>query len=245
MEILDFHGLFRVAIKVGVTVVAITTLYFMWRWWPRRPGDGPVPVRLPGMSLATKRLAPTPTQSLVLSIRELPVAQGAGLLAYMTRLPGVRVVATKADSDSDSFDGFFVYKERLYSLETGFLRNVIGLRGEPPDEAAFAEVERHVQSYSWPQWVLTLGTQLRFLFLPRAPPLDKYRPFRADEGRSVASRPASRGSDDGIDPVAEAEVFLAFGHRKEAIALLEQAAEENPANDDVRRRLLELKAGSQ
>ena len=43
------------------------------------------------------------------------------------------------------------------------------------------------------------------------------------------------------DPLAEAEVYLAYGRKKQALELLEKAFRENPRRNDIREKLRELK----
>jgi tetratricopeptide (TPR) repeat protein len=44
-----------------------------------------------------------------------------------------------------------------------------------------------------------------------------------------------------VDPIAEAEVYLAYGRRDQAIAILESALRTNPQDYALQKRLLEIK----
>ena len=57
--------------------------------------------------------------------------------------------------------------------------------------------------------------------------------------RSNESRPKA-----GPDPLAEAEVYLAYGRREKAIAILSAGLQSDPARDDIRKRLFEIKVGT-
>ncbi|HEY8025919.1 MAG TPA: tetratricopeptide repeat protein [Burkholderiaceae bacterium] len=46
------------------------------------------------------------------------------------------------------------------------------------------------------------------------------------------------------DPIREANVYLAFGRKAQAQRVLEEAAKENPARDDVLQKLAEIKRSS-
>ena len=40
-----------------------------------------------------------------------------------------------------------------------------------------------------------------------------------------------------IDPISEAEVYLAYGNREQAVALLKKAAEDHPERQDIRDKI--------
>jgi Tfp pilus assembly protein FimV len=50
-----------------------------------------------------------------------------------------------------------------------------------------------------------------------------------------------KGDGDGVDPIAEAAVYVAYGRKNQAIALLEEALRHNPAREDIATKLRELK----
>lgn len=55
-------------------------------------------------------------------------------------------------------------------------------------------------------------------------------------------RSASAGSESSyVDPLAEAEVYLAYGRKQQAIETLEQALRNDDSRHDIRRKLSELK----
>jgi hypothetical protein len=56
----------------------------------------------------------------------------------------------------------------------------------------------------------------------------------------------SRRRDDRsvvVDPIAEADVYLAYGRRKQAISILEEASRANPSDERIRKRLHDVAAG--
>jgi hypothetical protein len=58
-------------------------------------------------------------------------------------------------------------------------------------------------------------------------------------------RPAvpAGGAGESVDPLAEAEVYLAYGRREQAVEILKDALAANPARQDIRKRLAEIAAG--
>lgn len=52
---------------------------------------------------------------------------------------------------------------------------------------------------------------------------------------------ARRRTAKPVDPIAEAEVYLAYGRRDQAIAILESALRTNPQDYALQRRLSEIK----
>lgn len=61
---------------------------------------------------------------------------------------------------------------------------------------------------------------------------------RRRESRSSGTLAAVRS----VDPLEQAELYLARGWRAEAIATLEQAIERDPGREDVRRTLAQLES---
>jgi hypothetical protein len=55
--------------------------------------------------------------------------------------------------------------------------------------------------------------------------------------RSSAARPTGQTPD----PLAEAEVYLAYGKKKEALETLEKAASSDPSRADIATKLAQLK----
>lgn len=51
----------------------------------------------------------------------------------------------------------------------------------------------------------------------------------------------NRDSNPPHDPLTEAEVFLAYGRKKQAIELLEKALQKHPSRADIAARLRDLK----
>jgi Tfp pilus assembly protein FimV len=44
-----------------------------------------------------------------------------------------------------------------------------------------------------------------------------------------------------LDPIAEADVYLAYGNRQQAVSLLRQAAKENPGRTDILEKIREIR----
>jgi len=61
--------------------------------------------------------------------------------------------------------------------------------------------------------------------------------------RVPASASTQSDADEDVNPVIEAEVYLAYGRKEQAIEILEEALRAKPAREDVRRKLQEIKAG--
>lgn len=61
--------------------------------------------------------------------------------------------------------------------------------------------------------------------------------------RTPASSSAASNTDTDVNPIAEAEVYLAYGRKEQAIEILEEALRAYPAREDFRRKLTEIKAG--
>lgn len=174
-----------------------------------------------------------------------------GLLWHLTRLPGMQVVSRKMISgEPNRFESYFLYKERLFVMEEP-LCVTISLLGHPPDKELFAEVEQHVQRYNR----LTslhgaIAAAFRFFLLPRNPPrgvIDRYCPDYVGPPpvKRWSIHPSRQGAGDaGVDPLAEAEIYLSAGQQEMGIQILEQAARENPTSDTIRKRLMELKRGN-
>ena len=58
-----------------------------------------------------------------------------------------------------------------------------------------------------------------------------------------ASSSTQSDADEDVNPVTEAEVYLAYGRKEQAIEILEEGLRANPAREDVRKKLQEIKAG--
>jgi Tfp pilus assembly protein FimV len=44
-----------------------------------------------------------------------------------------------------------------------------------------------------------------------------------------------------LDPIAEADVYLAYGNRQQAVSVLRKAAQENPGRDDILEKIREIR----
>ena len=88
----------------------------------------------------------------------------------MSRKPGVQVVAKKAWALTDDFEAFFLYKGRLFLLQTPFVRIWLTLLGKPADKDLFEELEAHLQSFEdWMNIMLPIAFA-RFFFTRKDPP---------------------------------------------------------------------------
>jgi hypothetical protein len=234
---LGFGDFIHIVIAVGMIVLVAGTLVFVVRI-ARWPGGG---ARGKGISLPTSRVAGTGSKAQTLRVMRALIS-GRSVLVHLTRLAGLQVVAARTDwqTDGDGFEAWFSYKNRLFHLNRPFLVE-ISLLGQPASEALFAEVERYVQTYKR----LTSFGLRTFLFLPSAPSpsiLDRYLPKRTQAGAGKDDSTSSRATA-GVDPLAEAEVYLASGRREMAIAILEDASRADPSRNDIRTRLREIKPG--
>lgn len=121
------------------------------------------------MSLQTKRLLATKGEPFALEV-SVALPSASLLLWHIARLPGAKVLAKKSWVLTDDFEAYFLYKGRLFVMQTPFVNVWVSQLGEPPDEHLFAEVERKVQSFSW--WLLPLIplTLLKYSVLPVSPP---------------------------------------------------------------------------
>jgi pilus assembly protein FimV len=61
--------------------------------------------------------------------------------------------------------------------------------------------------------------------------------------RVPASSSTQSDANEDVNPVTEAEVYLAYGRKEQAIEILEEALRANPAREDVRKKLQEIKTG--
>jgi hypothetical protein len=237
---LGFQELIRIAMLLGFFALAIGLVVFV-------RGFRRMQARPPMLSLNAR---PGSTERRPHTLR-VQAFMPEGLLWHLTRLPGVQVVSTKTIAgDPTQFESYFLYKERLFVMEEPFWVT-ISLLGQPPDKALFAEVEHHVQRYNRITSLYgAIAAALRFFRLPRNPPrsvIDSYCPDQPAgplaKRRSI--HPSGQGPDNsGIDPLAEAEVYLSAGQKEMAIQILEQAAEEDPTLDNIRKRSFELKRGN-
>ncbi len=67
--------------------------------------------------------------------------------------------------------------------------------------------------------------------------------FRKPSGKTqkAAPRAIAKGKSNEADPLAEADVYLAYGREKQAMEILEQASRKYPDRQDIADRLAELK----
>jgi hypothetical protein len=139
------------------------------------------------MAIRTTRLKSSEAEPHTLEVDgQFPGA--SALLWHLSRLSGVKVVAHKSWVLTDDFEAYFVYKGRLFVMETPLVNVWISLVGQPEDEALFAELEKHVQSYNCWRSLFPLLLPFRYLFTPFNPP----RELLLKHGAVIAP-PSGRG----------------------------------------------------
>ena len=132
------------------------------------------------MALFTDRLGGTEKEPLALEVANR-LAPASCLLWHLARLPGLRVVAKKSWALTDDFEAYFLYRGRLFVMETPLVNVWISLIGQPADEEVFDEVEAHVQRFTSWLYLLAPVAILRFSLLPFNPPRRLLKQHRAIE----------------------------------------------------------------
>jgi uncharacterized membrane protein len=124
------------------------------------------------MALKTERLAATEKVPHALEVASKLLSPCALLLFLSLRLPGLKVIAKKSWALTDDFEAYFLYKGRLFVMETPYVNVWVSLLGRVADEQLFSEVEAQVRCYSF--WVsfLTPIAVLRYAIAPFNPPDD-------------------------------------------------------------------------
>jgi hypothetical protein len=121
------------------------------------------------MTLRIKRLGGTQAEPFTLEVAGQLTA-ASPLLSYLAaRLPGLRVISKNSWMLTDDFEAYFLYKDRLFVMETPFVNVWISLLGQPADEPLFAELEAEVQNYGFFSPLCAPFTWVRYLFLPANP----------------------------------------------------------------------------
>jgi len=130
------------------------------------------------MSLSTKRLRGSELEPFTLEVEQ--VLPGASMLLWhLQSLEGLRVVARKSFPFTDDFEAYFIYKERLFVVQTPFTNIWVSLLGQPADDGLFTQIEAYVRRFNWLCALLSPIGGLRYLFLPRDPSsevLQRYHP---------------------------------------------------------------------
>ena len=120
------------------------------------------------MTLRTERLGSTEREPLALEVAS-QLAPASVLLLWLERLPGLRVIAKKSWALTDDFEAFFLYKGRLFVINTPMVNVWVSLVGQPADEPLFAEVETQVQRFSPWYYLLAPLAIARYFLLPFNP----------------------------------------------------------------------------
>lgn len=120
------------------------------------------------MPLHTKRMGGTEDEPCSLEV-EGWLSPASTLLFYLHMLPGVKVVAKKSWVITDDFEAYFLYKGRLFIVQTPMVDLWVSLMGQPPDNELFAEVESHIQGFNpWFYFLAPVAIVL-FFFFPANP----------------------------------------------------------------------------
>lgn len=122
------------------------------------------------MSISTKRLNGSRKEPFTLEVVPYLSAVSPLLWHLASRLPGLQVVAKKSSAFTDDFEAYFLYKGRLFVVETPFSKIWVSLLGQPADELLFSEVESQVKSYGFLASASVLIAWIRYAFLPAHPP---------------------------------------------------------------------------
>ena len=94
------------------------------------------------------------------------------------------------------------------------------------------------------EWIILIGAMvvigLLGVFGTRREPATA---LGSDTHKGVpASSSTPSDADEDVNPVTEAEVYLAYDRKEQAIEILEEALRAKPDRQDVRRKLQEIKA---
>lgn len=120
------------------------------------------------MALQTQRLAATPEAALGLEVTD-QIAPASTLMWHLEKLKGLRVVAKKSWALTDDFEAYFLYRDRLYLMQTPWVEVWILQLGSEPDPQGFSEVEAAVQSFPAWKYMVSLVPIAKYFFLPFNP----------------------------------------------------------------------------
>jgi hypothetical protein len=126
------------------------------------------PLARSAMVLKTIRLGATPKEPLSLEVAS-QLAPASALLLHLERLSGLKVLAKKSWAMTDDFEAYFLYKGRLFVMETPMVNVWVSLIGQPADEALFREVEAQIQSFSAWFYFLAPVAIAKYFFTPFNP----------------------------------------------------------------------------
>ncbi|QSI76652.1 hypothetical protein [Niveibacterium microcysteis] len=120
------------------------------------------------MPLETRRLSPTRDASLALEVAQ-ELAPASTLMWHLESLNGLQVIAKKSWALTDDFEAYFLFRNRLYLMQTPVVDVWILQFGATPDESGFAEIEAAVQRFpSW-KYALSVIPIAKYFFLPFNP----------------------------------------------------------------------------
>jgi len=147
-------------------------------------------------------------------------------------------------------------KEELLTLPNALTEPVIDEQAKSPADQARNAVERVIQHPATVPAALALIALLALLGIMRARRLRQSQSFKKTADRAAthvaASVPAASSTpapvppsepspeEDSVDPLSEAEVYLAYGMDDQAEAMLRHALAQDPASMAARVRLLEV-----
>jgi hypothetical protein len=128
------------------------------------------------MALQTQRFKPTERAPHSLEVQTYLLGAST-LLLHLELLPGVRVVSKRSWALTDDFEAYFIYKGRLWVMETPFAKIEVSLLGQPPNEGLFQEIEARVKGYS-PLFVFLLPIAfVRYVATRFIPTRETFREF--------------------------------------------------------------------
>jgi len=140
------------------------------------------------MSLTTKRLRGSEQEPFTLEVNQ--VLPGASMLLWhLQALDGLSVVARKSFPFTDDFEAYFIYKERLFLVQTPFTNIWVSLLGQPGNETLFQEVETHIRQFNWLYALLSPIGGFRYIALPAKPSKQVLAKYFPHEPQSQAPRP--------------------------------------------------------
>lgn len=136
------------------------------------------------MSLRTQRFKPTEIAPHSFEVQSYLLGAST-LLLHLELLPGVRVVSKRSWAMTDDFEAYFIYKGRLWIMETPFAKVEVSLLGQLPNESLFQEIEARVQGYS-PLFVFLLPIAfVRYVATRFIPSRETFREFGVPFPRGV------------------------------------------------------------
>jgi hypothetical protein len=121
------------------------------------------------MALSTHRLGATDKEPFSLEVDDWPWP--STVLWHLSRkLPGLRIIAKRSWALTDDYEAYFIFRGRLFVLESPHAKIWVSIIGPSTDESIFREVEVAIQRYPWWAGFLLPITFCRYFFTPLSPP---------------------------------------------------------------------------